>query len=224
MMRARRLSPRAGLTLAELLVALIIGGMTLVITAQASTSVRRWTARLAEVEEDNSKAVGLYQFAETIVSDALPISRKVEDQTLALFEGSPHAVRFVRVEPGYPSRAGIYQYYLFGQKDENGQWRLNLERELLSDPAEFGTMQAPAQLSLYTSDQAPVFVYKGPSGWQTQWRDKDTPPSLVSFAIAGWPSLSIAVPQPGQRLEQKKKDKKKKTAKPQDDLGREVKS
>ncbi|PHS23611.1 MAG: hypothetical protein COA84_10835 [Robiginitomaculum sp.] len=224
MMCARRLSPRAGLTLAELLIALIIGGMTLVITAQASTSVRRWTARLAEVEKDNTKAVGLYQFAETILSDALPITQKVEDQTLALFEGSPHSVRFVRVEPGYPARAGIYQYYLFGQKGENGQWSLNLERELLSNPDQFGTMTAPARLNLYSDDQAPVFVYMGASGWQTQWRDKETPPLLVSFAIADWPSLSIAVPQPGQLIELEKKNKKKKPRKSQNNRGRGAKS
>jgi len=205
---------RAGLTLAELLIALVIGGMTLIITAQASSNVRRWTGRLKEAEVSNTKAVGLYQFTEKMLSDALPMTHKVEDKPIALFEGNEHAVRFVRAEPGYPSRAGIYQYYLYSAKTSNGKWAFNLERELLSDPAEFGTMQNPARLNLFTDTQPPVFVYGGNDGWQTDWAEKEMPPNMVSFGIAKWPSLSIALPRPAKAVPEKKKKKKNTTPTP----------
>lgn len=205
---------RAGLTLAELLIALVIGGMTLIITAQASSNVRRWTARLKEAEESNTRAVGLYQFTEKMLSDALPMSHKVKDKPIALFEGNEHAVRFVRAEPGYPSRAGIYQYYLYSVQTPDGQWAFNLERELLSDPAEFGTMQNPARLNLFTDTQPPVFVYGGNEGWQTDWADKEMPPKMVSFGITQWPSLSIALPRPAKAAPAKDKKKNDTAPKP----------
>jgi len=213
MTRITPMDRRAGLTLAELLIALVIGGMTLIITAQASTNVRRWTGQLKEAEENNSRAVGLYQFAEKMLADALPMTHKVEGNTIALFEGNQHAVRFVRAEPGYPSRAGIYQYYLYSVKTPDGQWAFNLERELLSDPAEFGTMQNPARLNLYTDTQPPVFVYGSDEGWQTDWAKKDVPPNMVSFGLNHWPSLSIALPRLAKVVTEKdKKKKKNKTA------------
>jgi Prokaryotic N-terminal methylation motif len=209
MTRTTPMDRRAGLTLAELLIALVIGGMTLIITAQASSNVRRWTGRLGQAEKSNTRAVGLYQFTEKMLADALPMTHKVEDKPITLFAGNEHAVRFVRAEPGYPSRAGIYQYYLYSIKSSDGKWAFNLERELLSDPDQFGTMKNPARLNLYTDTQPPVFVYGGNEGWQTDWVNKEMPPNMVSFGITKWPSLSIALPRPAKAPPEKDKKKKK---------------
>ncbi len=199
----QRLSRRAGLTLAELLVALVIGGLTLVITAQAASSVRQWGARLTREEQANSKTMVLYQFAADVLSQALPLPFRDEDgQESVLFEGGEHAVRFVRAEPGYPSRAGLYQYHLHAAR--TGQtWSLVLERSLLTAPAQFGAMEEPVSLTLYEGPHAPGFAYFDGADWQTAWPRSARPPALVRFTLQGWPGLSIAVPQaaaaPGAR-------------------------
>jgi Prokaryotic N-terminal methylation motif len=210
------LDKRAGLTLAELMIALIIGGMTLVITAQASSNVRRWTKRLSNAETYTSKTVGLYQFAETMLSDALPMTWTVDEAKRALFRGGEHDVMFVRSEPGYPSRAGIYQYHLYSVKQPDGEWAFMLSRELLTDPANFGTPKAPALLTLYRGEHAPVFAYSGDNGWQGQWTEQDTLPALIGFNIDDWPTLSIAIAQlakPDKSDNEDKADDKEKNEK-----------
>lgn len=209
MSRTDDLDRRAGLTLAELMIALIIGGMTLVITAQAASNVRRWTNRLGQAETENTRTVGLYQFMENILSSVLPMTRMVDEKRLALFEGSENSVRFVRVEPGYPSRAGIYQYHLFNTKTPDGLWSLNLEREMLTDTAQFSEPKAPARLVLYSDAKAVTFSFAGAAGWQSDWIGKETPPKLVKLGIADWPALNIALPQAIKKAEAETKDEEK---------------
>ncbi len=187
---------RAGLTLAELLVALVIGGMTLVITAQATLSVRQWGTRLAQEQQADDQMTVLYQFTQTVLSQALPLPYKNADgQEVAPFEGNAQEVRFVRAEPGYPSRAGLYQYHLFAGRDGTA-WSLVLERELLPGPGRFGTMQAPVRLVLYQGPQQPGFAYRGAGDWQKSWPQGKTPPALVRFTMQGWPALNIALSRP----------------------------
>jgi len=187
---------RAGLTLAELLVALMIGGLTLVITAQATTSVRLWGDRLTRAEKTNAKMTGLYQFAQQVLSQALPVPYKDEDgNAVTLFEGDASQIRFVRAEPGYPSRAGLYQYHLYVTGAEPA-WALVLEREMLTSPAQFGAMHSPVRLVLYQGPHQPGFAYLGSGEWQKRWSEANTPPVLVRFDMHGWPGLSIALPRP----------------------------
>lgn len=209
MTRADSLDQRAGLTLAELMIALIIGGMTLVITAQAASNIRRWTNRLGQAQTENTRTVGLYQFMETTLSSVLPMTRMVDEKRLALFEGSENSVRFVRVEPGYPSRAGIYQYYLFNTKAPDGLWSLNLEREMLTDTAQFGEPKAPARLVLYSDAKPITFSFTGAAGWQSDWIGKEVPPILVKFGVAGWPALNISLPQTIKKAETETKGEEK---------------
>ncbi len=188
---------RSGLTLAEMMVALIISSIALAITAQAAATLHQWTTRLDKAHDTNAEAVVLYHFVERVLSEALPLSRKNEDGMAALFEGDANAIRFVRAEPGYPSRAGLYQYYLFARATADGQWDLVLHRELFGEAAQFGSLENPTELVVYTGDAAPAFSYFGANGWQGAWSQGDTSPQLVGFGIAPWPVLNInLVPSP----------------------------
>lgn len=212
---ASRLDHRTGLTLAELMIALVIGSLVLVITAQASGNIRRWTTRLAQAEEENTKAADLYQFMETMLSDVLLLRQRVNGNEITLFEGSENALRFMRAEPGYPARVGIYQYSFFSESIEDEQWAFVMLRELQTDPVQFKDFQNPARLVLYTGSQPPEFAYNGKTGWQKEWLEKPAPPRLVQFSIAGWPALSITLPSPVSGINAKKESDD--TAKKKDD-------
>ncbi len=199
---------RAGLTLAELMIALLIGGMTLVIVGQASTNVRRWASRLAQAETKLNATSELYSFVQNTLSSALAMPAIVEETPVTLFKGTPDAVHFVRVEPGYPSRAGIYQYHLFSEQTADGQWAFMLERALLTTPDAFGTLSDPARLRLYSGNFAPVFTYTDGTSWQDDWTIRRAPPALVQFAVDGWPPLSIAIPRRAEKTEKQDTDQK----------------
>ncbi len=206
---------RGGLTLAEMMIALVIGGLALVITAQASTNVRQWAGRLGRAEKDNSQILGLYQFAETMLSGAVPLVRQDGERSVVLFLGSNQAIRFVRAEPGYPSRAGLYQYHLFSEQRADEQWDFILERELLSSTAQFGTPQSPTRLTLYTGTAAPSFAFTGGGGgWQQDWDFKATQPVLVRFGMTEWPSLTIPLPRGTQKTDDSTQEKPPDEVKP----------
>ena len=180
------------------MIALIIGSLTLVITAQGASNVRRWGSRLQQAGQMDSKMSALYQFAQSVLTQSLPLSAQDKDgQRFTLFEGTAHEVRFVRAEPGYPSRAGLYQYHLYGAKSDGG-WSLVLERELLGRPGAFGDMPAPVQLSLYDGPREPLFAFMGDGDWQDEWKRQDKAPILVRFAMGDWPALGIALSRPVQ--------------------------
>ncbi len=197
---------RAGLTLAEMMIALVISGLTLVITVQAATNIRGWAGRMGKAEETNSQITGLYQFTETMLSETQPLTRQDGERTIFLFQGSQHAVRFVRAEPGYPSRAGLYQYHLFAEQRIDEQWSFILERELLTDPSHFGTLQAPARLTLFTGTEAPLFTFSASGGWQQDWTPKEAQPDMVRFGMGSWPSLTIALPRAKKNTKTTTKD------------------
>ena len=186
---------RSGLTLIEMLVSLIITSLTLVIIAQAITNTRAWSSRISLAKKENEKIAEVYQFVGRMLSEASPFIEATNETKITTFAGSINSVRFVRVESGYPSRAGLYQYLLSVQKSPQGLWSIELERGPLSSSSHFGTIKDPVKLKIYSGKHAPRFSFFDSSVWQDNWKNREGMPLLVRFSIETWPALSISVLQ-----------------------------
>lgn len=189
MMRRPHRSARAGLTLAELLVALFVSALALGICAEG---VRRALSMHGAIEtaraERESFSAGLgaaRERMERAVAVAAP-GPDADSQRRALFHGDSDGLVFVAADPGYPSIAGLYEYRIAAAAGD-GEFSLILMRRPFLDVAGFnedGTELDSWPLAALGT--APRFHFAGPDGgWREDWRDEPALPALVRISIEG---------------------------------------
>ena len=187
MMRRPHRSPRAGLTLAELLVALFVSALALGICAEG---VRRALSMHGAIEtaraERESFSAGLGAARERLeraVAVTAP-GPDAESEPRALFHGDSDGLTFIAADPGYPSIAGLYEYQIAASSGD-GAFSLILMRRPFLDVADFGEAGSePDSWPLASAGAAPRFHYAGPDGgWREEWRDEPTLPALVRISM-----------------------------------------
>jgi type II secretory pathway component PulJ len=187
MTRRPHLSSRAGLTLAELLVALFVSALALGICAEG---VRRALSMHGALEvtraERESFSAGLgaaRERMERAVAVAAP-GPDADSQRRALFHGTPEGLAFVAADPGYPSIAGLYEYRIAASSGD-GEFSLMLMRRPFLDVAGFN--EDGTELDswpLASAGTAPRFHYAGPDGgWREDWREEPALPALVRITM-----------------------------------------
>ncbi|MCH8490692.1 MAG: hypothetical protein LAT81_12290 [Oceanicaulis sp.] len=187
MTRRPHRSARAGLTLAELLVALFVSALALGICAEG---VRRALAMHGAIEtaraERESFSAGLgaarERLARAVAVTAPP--RDGESELRALFHGTPDGLAFVAADPGYPSIAGLYEYRIAASSSD-GAFSLVLMRRPFLDAADFDEAgPEPDSWPLASAGAAPRFHYAGPDGgWREDWRGEPALPALVRISM-----------------------------------------
>jgi type II secretory pathway component PulJ len=184
----------AGLTLAELLIALVISALVLVLLAQGTRNLSRWTDGLDRSRQVLQTRESLLRFVQERLSRAEPLTLLVEDEQQVLFRGGESQLRMVVAETTYPAIPGLYEQVLDIYQDSTKNWNLSLTRMPLHRLDEFGSRKTDDPLILYTGSERPVFAYLGKEGWQKNWAQATEMPRLVSFQIENWPTLQIALP------------------------------
>lgn len=193
----------AGFTLVELLVAtavlglvalLLVNGMRFVRKAIASADTRR------EAVEATVTGLGL---AQSSISRALPVLRKVENRDELLFEGSEDRLRFVTTEPDYLPGWPLVAYE-YGLSFRDGRYLLDVRRAAVDpgQPAFAGLDDAGARTLLAFPGPVRFTYYGRPKprdagavGWRLEWREAELLPQAVRLGPAddapGWPDFVV---------------------------------
>ncbi|WBQ10924.1 hypothetical protein L2D01_03875 [Hyphomonadaceae bacterium ML37] len=194
MIKAHPGSTRAGLTLAELLVALFVSALALGICAEG---VRRALTMHGAIErgriEREAVSAGLGAARERL-ERAVPLTGPgpaADSSRLALFHGVADGLIFVAADPGYPSTAGLYEYRITVESAD-GLLTLTLTRRPLLDVAGFNEDGSDRETwPLAVIHSAARFAYAGPDlAWREEWRDEPVLPALVRITMDG--SIMIA--------------------------------
>lgn len=221
---------QAGFTLAELLVALVLTAAAVGIVSEGVRRSLAYEAHLSEIRtqrEDTSAALAaLRSRFETLVFAApepasdnrrSPVERgpgadipetpppgNPDQRTHVLFAGEASSVTFLAADPGYPARAGLYEYTLastaIGDDAQTGGYTLVLSRRAFGDLSAFGDGGPSQSWTLLTTDTQPVLSYApSPGQWRSSWIDQDTLPAQIRIAFgddSASPAFIVALPAP----------------------------
>lgn len=188
------MTARSGMTLAELLVALLLTGLALAITAEAVRRTLEFQTQLQSVRIAREDAGAALNAVRSRLERLLPLTWPGsaggaagggEEETL--FEGSAEHVAFIAADPGYPARAGLYEYRIAVEAAGENR-RLVLYRRALNDPAAFGRDDGEAfesWLLIETGAEAVFEFARAEGGWSAGWSGEPGYPALVRLSFTG---------------------------------------
>ncbi|MCW5724705.1 MAG: hypothetical protein KIS81_07080 [Maricaulaceae bacterium] len=199
-----RISGRAGLTLAELLVALFVTALALGIVAEGARRALDMHAAIERTRAERETLSAGLNAARERLERAITATRPAPGDAggrQPLFAGASDLLAFAAIDPGYPSRAGIYEYRLYAETAE-GRARLILARRPLLEAADFGDEAAELESWPLLEGEEPVrFSYAGPSGeWRERWEEEPGLPALVRIT-AGDATVVARLPAPPPETE-----------------------
>ncbi len=187
----------AGLTLAELLIAMMVGAMVLVLLGQGMQHMSQWSGRLAHARDTTESAANLFRFMRERTGRIVPLRiTDEEEESSTLFEGSSTHIRMVLAETMYPARPGIYEQYLRIFLDENDMWNIGFSQLPLYQLDEFATREMGDELIIYQGANQPSFAFLAADAWQEEWPISAQMPTQLRFALENWPPLILALPAP----------------------------
>ena len=194
---------RAGFTLVELLVSMVVlalvavvmtGGLRFVLRAMSSTDSRR--EAMEELTLGLSVLRGELERAE-------PLMVKSGKRELVLFSGGPDRMRFANVEPPYLGGPPYLAYEYAVVPDDGGIYRIELRRAPL-DPAapDLAVVEAGGARTVLRVGQELRFTYFGKLGerdeasWRESWPVGPKLPQAIRLAAGedpAWPELVVAM-------------------------------
>ncbi|MBL4617446.1 MAG: prepilin-type N-terminal cleavage/methylation domain-containing protein [Robiginitomaculum sp.] len=192
MNRARH---NTGLTLVELLVAMIIGALVLVILVQGLSGLSKWSHHLRVLQENNEKTGSLFRFIQERLIRIEPLQIETKDGLQVLFSGTQNEIKFIVAETVYPASPGLYEQSLQITKASEENWQVIFYRQPLIRLDQFGTEISTQPLVIFNNSTKPEFSFLGDAAWQKQWDLPQTMPRKIAFNIDGWPAIVISVPK-----------------------------
>lgn len=195
-----RATRRAGFTLVELLVSMVV----LALVAVTMTAGLRFTIRAFERTDSRRTALEELTLGFSVLRGQLeraePLMQKVNNESRVLFDGTADRVRFVNVEPPYLSGRPylLLEYAIAGGP---GDYRIELRRTAL-DPAkpDLGAVAEAESRVILRVPQLLRFTYWGQARrddrqqWYAAWTRRTQLPVAVRLAAGddpGWPDLVV---------------------------------
>ncbi|WP_421785412.1 prepilin-type N-terminal cleavage/methylation domain-containing protein [Hyphobacterium sp.] len=138
---------KRGFTLAEILIALTLTAVAIAIMSEGVRRTIEFQSRLTNVRAERETMMAVSGAIRSRIDHLVPANRagtEAGGSPQTLFSGESGRLAFIAADPGYPSRAGLYEYrleLLAADEEENLAPRLRLSRRPIANLAEFG---APA--------------------------------------------------------------------------------
>lgn len=198
------MSPRAGMTLVELLVGLVITALIATILssslAQLFDRARRLERAREAVEIDLAAASGFRRVIErAVMTPATP----ADAQSAPSFLLTAETLYWTAAEPGYPGSAGLYAYGLEIVRNA-GAWSIILLRAPLpvdhpAGPTLDEVLAASEPAQIWTGAEKPSFMaFDSAAGrWTGEWEEA-TPPRLAALVLPGLPIAVARLPRSAQ--------------------------
>lgn len=182
---------RRGFTLAELLIALALTAIAIAIMSEGVRRTMDFQERLEIVRTERDTLIASSSAIHSRIEHLVPAVRPDQDEggsPQALFSGDARRMTFIAADPGYPSRAGLYEYRLelIAPDDDTDSVEaaiLRLSRRPIADLADFSA----ATGSAFQSWDLPLpgelaFRYgSSPSRLQPDWTDAAGFPHYVAM-------------------------------------------
>lgn len=206
---------QSGLTLLEMLIALVLLSILLVLLfGGLRLASRSWSAGDRYVNQ-TAQMVAVQEFLRSRISQVFPYriepDREPADAVFLGYGAGPHEVRFVAPMPAASARGGLYMLRIgLAQNADGGKdlmlWRtpLNPGTEALRSAADDGGTEAFAPTILVKNVRDVDFSYfgrpagsSGPPVWHSHWSDPTQAPRLVRMNLTladgtDWPPLIVA--------------------------------
>ncbi|WP_421792899.1 prepilin-type N-terminal cleavage/methylation domain-containing protein [Hyphobacterium sp.] len=200
---------KRGFTLAEMLIALALTALAIGIISEGvrrSLDFQNQLMAFRTEREDQSAAL---EAVRSRLERLLPAIRtETEDgESGVYFIGQPDRLVFLSADPGYPSRAGVYEYRMEivpedGESDTGPA--LIVSRRSLTDLDRFNQPDEAWQSWTLPLSQSVSFGYAeaGSSG-SSSWQSQSDYPGLITLVADGaeMPSISIPLPQAAPETE-----------------------
>ena len=203
MIRRRRHGPRAGFTLVELLVVMVLVGMiSVALFGGLRFGIRVWEAgayrseRLAEIEITQS-------LLRRLLRQALLLSDEEGEVT---FDGDEEYLQFTAPAPAQFGLGGVYLFEIATERVEQGDDLLLRWQLFRSDDRDVPFEDQGESRLLIEGMKEMRIGYFGSSAfeeepdWQDSWKDNDILPSLVTIDIEFdreddrvWPTFEVVL-------------------------------
>lgn len=201
------MSSRAGMTLAELLAALVIAATLSGLLAQSLGQLADRTGRIerssTNSEMDRAAGAAFRRIVERAILPALdPDLQADTDDPRPSFRLENNQLIFLAAEPGYPARAGLYAYALV-LSQTGDQFTVDFLRARLEDARIDGDSlverlsESAQRVQIWSGVEAPVLSVfdAGSAVWVQDW-EAQSPPELAALSLPGAASIIARVPQP----------------------------
>ena len=181
----RSVKCQRGMSLLELLVALaIVAGLTGILAEGV-----RYAGRVFQKEEALREAsleeMSTHRMLTKWIGRSVTIPQEERTELIGL-TGNKSVLKFKTVEPGYPTKAGLYDIVLLIERNLDDNYELIVQRQYEADGLKYRTV-------LLESDETIEFSYFANIDWQDEWGDPSTPPQLVRLSGTNIPEMIFPV-------------------------------
>jgi prepilin-type N-terminal cleavage/methylation domain-containing protein len=202
---------KRGFTLAELLIALALTALAVAIMSEGVRRTIDFQARLEESRTDRETLIAASAALRSRLERLVPAIAEPASEEAAprlLFAGSSESLVFIAADPGYPSRAGLYEYRLTlisaeAEDNDTGTPVMVLRRRPITELADFGQATGTAFQSwdLPLSGDL-VFRYgTSPDQLQASWQQAGSYPGFVALVATNDEQPLMITPLPRLRPE-----------------------
>ncbi|WP_420430895.1 prepilin-type N-terminal cleavage/methylation domain-containing protein [Hyphobacterium sp.] len=198
---------RRGFTLAELLIALALTALAIAIMSEGVRRTIEFQERLETVRNERDTLLAVAGAIRSRIEHLVPAVRPgdpADASPQALFSGDARSMTFIAADPGYPSRAGLYEYRLelIATDDDTNNGNtgvLRLSRRPIANLADFSAATGTA----FQSWDLPLpgelaFRYgRSPSQLQPDWTEAAGFPGFVAMVseTADLPVMLTSLPR-----------------------------
>lgn len=198
---------KRGFTLAELLIALALTALAIAIMSEGVRRTIDFQSRLETVRQDRETTIAISAALRSRLEHLVPAMAQADLETeapSALFSGTADRLAFIAADPGYPSRAGLYEYRLTlmaGAAEENDAAtpQLVLRRRPITELTDFGQASGPAfqRWELPLTGELAFRYGSAPDRLQSAWSATGSYPAYVALVSGDdeQPVMMTALPR-----------------------------
>lgn len=193
-----------GFTLAEMLIALLLTAMAVAIVSEGVRRSINYQGQLNTIRLERETQAAALDAIRGRIARLLPVTvpAGTEEEPEILFAGTASRLVFLAADPGYPSRAGVYEYRLeltgSTESDDASTSSLTVWRRPLTNLETFDRDAEAGDSWTIALSQPLSFGYLG-SGANSapDWSNQAEFPSMIMLMEEGsvMPIASIAVPR-----------------------------
>ena len=187
-----------GFTLIEAVIAV---GLLAVVIGLVTTSLRVLSATWDRGAEHADAQDMIARAVDVLSRDISGIRRVVQDgdnRPSFVFDGNAEQMRFVSIEPAYPSTPGPYVIELDARRSSDGKALVRSRSETAGPVVDLARVKLTDGVPLIEGNYAISFAYLGGdgerSGWSAIWTSNDRLPLMVEVKIEDRGRKRLVVP------------------------------